>query len=224
MQTSASSDIRPNTFCGDSCCRCRYWLCGYLVPSFWFCCISSNTEDGWTARPSRSTSTSFTLDIETNAFTGSSSTLSRSSWSYRWTCFCRRSRSLTKAWQQSSRCLCWSDLQMYLKPYKLKVNNEVENSSMIAIGFTLYGGSAVFQRPVASNIYWGVCVYPDNRNQLCVHNVLDLSDGEWPTTVTKSARKYRLCSKSCYFEMTAIQFWLQQTNLLPSKMKMLNKL
>lgn len=31
-------------------------------------------------------------------------------------------------------------LQMYLKPYKLKVNNEVENSSMVAIGFTLYGG------------------------------------------------------------------------------------
>ena len=31
-------------------------------------------------------------------------------------------------------------LQMFLKPYKLKVNNEVENSSMVAIGFTLYGG------------------------------------------------------------------------------------
>ena len=31
-------------------------------------------------------------------------------------------------------------LQMFLRPYKLKVNNEVENSSMVAIGFTLYGG------------------------------------------------------------------------------------
>ena len=31
-------------------------------------------------------------------------------------------------------------LQRFLKPYKLKVNNEVENSSMVAIGFTLYGG------------------------------------------------------------------------------------
>ena len=31
-------------------------------------------------------------------------------------------------------------LQMYLKPYKLKVNNEIENSSMVAIGFTFYGG------------------------------------------------------------------------------------
>ena len=120
MQTSASSDIRPNTFCGDSCCRCRYWLCGYLVLSFWFCCISSKTEDGWTARLSRSTSTSFTSDIETNAFTGSSSILSRSSWSYRWTCFCRRSRSLTKAWQQSSRCLCWSDCKCIWSPTNLK--------------------------------------------------------------------------------------------------------
>ena len=36
-------------------------------------------------------------------------------------------------------------LQMYLKPYKLKVNNEVENSSMIAIGFTLYGGLLFFK-------------------------------------------------------------------------------
>ena len=31
-------------------------------------------------------------------------------------------------------------VQMYLKPYKLKINNEIENSSMVAIGFTLYGG------------------------------------------------------------------------------------
>ena len=36
-------------------------------------------------------------------------------------------------------------LQMYLKPYKLKVNNEVENSSMIAVGFTLYGGLLFFK-------------------------------------------------------------------------------
>ena len=31
-------------------------------------------------------------------------------------------------------------LQMFLRPYKLKVNNEVENFSMVAIGFSLYGG------------------------------------------------------------------------------------
>ena len=31
-------------------------------------------------------------------------------------------------------------LQMYLKPYVLNVNNEVENASMIAVGFTMYGG------------------------------------------------------------------------------------
>ena len=31
-------------------------------------------------------------------------------------------------------------LQKFLKPYKLKINNEIENSSMVAIGFTLYGG------------------------------------------------------------------------------------
>ena len=31
-------------------------------------------------------------------------------------------------------------LQMYLKPYILNVNNEVENASMIAVGFTMYGG------------------------------------------------------------------------------------
>ena len=31
-------------------------------------------------------------------------------------------------------------IQRILKPYILKVNNEVENSSMVAIGFTLYGG------------------------------------------------------------------------------------
>ena len=37
-------------------------------------------------------------------------------------------------------------LQMFfLKPYKLKVNNEVENSSMVAIGFTLYGGLLFFK-------------------------------------------------------------------------------
>ena len=31
-------------------------------------------------------------------------------------------------------------IQMFLNPYKLKVNNEVENFSNVAIGFTLYGG------------------------------------------------------------------------------------
>jgi len=31
-------------------------------------------------------------------------------------------------------------LQMWLKPYKLKVNNEIENASMVAILFTVFGG------------------------------------------------------------------------------------
>ena len=31
-------------------------------------------------------------------------------------------------------------IQKILKPYILKVNNELENSSMVAVGFTLYGG------------------------------------------------------------------------------------
>ena len=30
--------------------------------------------------------------------------------------------------------------QIWLKPYKLKVNNEIENLSMVAIGFTIFGG------------------------------------------------------------------------------------
>ena len=30
--------------------------------------------------------------------------------------------------------------QVWLKPYKLRVNNEVENSSNVAIGFTIFGG------------------------------------------------------------------------------------
>ena len=34
---------------------------------------------------------------------------------------------------------------MFLKPYKLKVNNEVENASVVAIGFTLYGGILFFK-------------------------------------------------------------------------------
>ena len=31
-------------------------------------------------------------------------------------------------------------LQMWLQPYKLKVNNELENSAMVAVGFTIFGG------------------------------------------------------------------------------------
>ena len=34
---------------------------------------------------------------------------------------------------------------MFLNPYKLKVNNEVENASVVAIGFTLYGGLLFFK-------------------------------------------------------------------------------
>lgn len=30
--------------------------------------------------------------------------------------------------------------QVWLKPYKLRVNNEVENSSNVAVGFTIFGG------------------------------------------------------------------------------------
>ena len=31
-------------------------------------------------------------------------------------------------------------IQIVLKPYKLKVNNEVENASMVGVGFTIFGG------------------------------------------------------------------------------------
>jgi len=31
-------------------------------------------------------------------------------------------------------------IQLFLKPYKLKVNNEVENASIVGIAFTIFGG------------------------------------------------------------------------------------
>ena len=96
-------------------------------------------------------------------------------------------------------------LQMYLKPYKLKINNEIENSSMVAIGFTLYGGLLffkgqsqvsfieafagcnwfyfvwrfiVFQRSITSVIYWSFCIYSNNHNKFSIYYVLDLLDGK----------------------------------------------